>query len=106
MPDTPLWICQRCGRTFANRNQSHTCHPVGDLCTTDTDCCGATGINGGSTKPVTCDMSGGGSLGVCRLPMGCKPNGAEPRNCLARGHEVYCNLVILSREDFWQKKAA
>jgi hypothetical protein len=21
----PLWTCGRCGRTFANRNQSHTC---------------------------------------------------------------------------------
>ena len=38
--------------------------------------------------------------------LGCKPNGAEPRDCLARGHAVYCNLVILSREDFWRRKAA
>ncbi|HEY1691458.1 MAG TPA: hypothetical protein VGG39_04830 [Polyangiaceae bacterium] len=51
------------------------CHPVGDLCTTDTDCCGASGLPGGSGKPVTCDMSGGGAIGICRLPMGCKPNG-------------------------------
>ena len=51
------------------------CHPVGDLCTSDGDCCGATGIAGGSGKPVTCDMSGGGPVGICRLPMGCKPNG-------------------------------
>jgi Domain of unknown function (DUF5655) len=21
----PLWTCERCGRTFANRNQTHTC---------------------------------------------------------------------------------
>ena len=28
---TPLWACPRCGRTFANRNQSHTCAPLGDL---------------------------------------------------------------------------
>ena len=26
-----LWHCPRCGRTFANRNQSHTCAPLGDL---------------------------------------------------------------------------
>jgi hypothetical protein len=51
------------------------CHPVGDLCTTDTDCCGATGLPGGSGKPVTCDLSGGGPVGICRLPQGCKPNG-------------------------------
>jgi hypothetical protein len=26
-----LWRCPRCGRTFANRNQSHACTPLGDL---------------------------------------------------------------------------
>ena len=26
-----LWRCDRCGRTFANRNQTHTCAPLGDL---------------------------------------------------------------------------
>jgi hypothetical protein len=51
------------------------CKPVGDLCTKDDDCCGASGILGGSMKPVTCDFSGGGSVGICRNPMGCKPNG-------------------------------
>jgi hypothetical protein len=27
----PLWSCPRCGRQFANRNQSHTCRPLGDV---------------------------------------------------------------------------
>jgi hypothetical protein len=26
-----LWSCPSCGRTFANRNQTHTCRPLGDL---------------------------------------------------------------------------
>jgi hypothetical protein len=26
-----LWRCPRCGRTFANRNQSHACAPLGRL---------------------------------------------------------------------------
>ncbi|WP_344221565.1 hypothetical protein [Kribbella sancticallisti] len=26
-----LWSCPSCGRTSANRNQSHTCRPLGDL---------------------------------------------------------------------------
>jgi hypothetical protein len=26
-----LWRCDACGRTFANRNQTHTCQPLGDL---------------------------------------------------------------------------
>jgi hypothetical protein len=25
---TPLWRCRKCGRRFANRNQSHTCAPL------------------------------------------------------------------------------
>jgi hypothetical protein len=29
--DRPLWICGRCGRTFANPNQSHTCAALGEL---------------------------------------------------------------------------
>lgn len=27
----PLWECRSCGRTFANRNQTHTCSRLGDL---------------------------------------------------------------------------
>jgi hypothetical protein len=27
----PLWICPSCGRSFANRNQSHACRSVGNL---------------------------------------------------------------------------
>jgi hypothetical protein len=26
-----MWACPRCARTFANRNQTHTCAPLGDL---------------------------------------------------------------------------
>ena len=28
---SPLWACPACGRTFANRNQTHTCAPLGSL---------------------------------------------------------------------------
>jgi ribosomal-protein-alanine N-acetyltransferase len=38
--------------------------------------------------------------------LGCRPNGQEPRACLARGHEVLCNLVVLSRADFFGRKMA
>jgi hypothetical protein len=31
MVSPPLWTCPRCGRTFANQNQRHTCRPLGDL---------------------------------------------------------------------------
>ncbi|MET0780749.1 MAG: DUF5655 domain-containing protein [Microbacterium sp.] len=26
-----MWRCPRCGRTFATRNQTHTCAPLGEL---------------------------------------------------------------------------
>ena len=26
-----LWECPKCGRTFANRNQTHSCAPLGDI---------------------------------------------------------------------------
>jgi hypothetical protein len=29
--DRPLWQCPNCGRTFANRNQTHTCRGLGSL---------------------------------------------------------------------------
>ena len=25
VPERPLWTCQACGRSFANRNQPHAC---------------------------------------------------------------------------------
>jgi len=28
---SPMWTCLGCGRTFANRNQTHACAPLGDL---------------------------------------------------------------------------
>ncbi len=31
MEGRPLWTCAACGRRFANRNQTHTCQPLGDL---------------------------------------------------------------------------
>jgi RimJ/RimL family protein N-acetyltransferase len=37
--------------------------------------------------------------------LGCKPDGRDQRSCLARGHDVLCNLVILSREDFFDRRS-
>jgi len=30
-PAAELWVCPKCGRTFANLHQSHTCAPLGEL---------------------------------------------------------------------------
>jgi len=38
--------------------------------------------------------------------LGGRPDGAEPKNSLARGHKVYCHRVALTREQFGRKKAA
>jgi hypothetical protein len=51
------------------------CHVVGDLCTADGDCCGSAGLPGGSGKPVTCVITAPSRVGICRNPMGCKPDG-------------------------------
>ena len=37
--------------------------------------------------------------------LGCRPDGAEPRHSLARGHSVYCHMAALTREQFGRKKA-
>jgi [ribosomal protein S5]-alanine N-acetyltransferase len=33
-------------------------------------------------------------------------NGSEQRNCAARGHTVYCNMMLLERENFGRRKQA
>jgi RimJ/RimL family protein N-acetyltransferase len=38
--------------------------------------------------------------------LGSMPDGAGDRDCLARGHAVYCHNVLLTADDFWKKKAA
>ena len=38
--------------------------------------------------------------------LGCTPNGTGQRDCLARGHAVYCHDVVLTAANFWKKKAA
>jgi RimJ/RimL family protein N-acetyltransferase len=32
--------------------------------------------------------------------LGCRPAGAQQRDCLARGHTVYCHRMTLDRENF------
>jgi RimJ/RimL family protein N-acetyltransferase len=37
--------------------------------------------------------------------LGFTPDGAEPRDCKARGHAVYCHMVRLDRENFGKRAA-
>lgn len=36
--------------------------------------------------------------------LGCVTAGVEHRDCLARGHAVYCHMVVLDRENFGRRK--
>ncbi len=38
--------------------------------------------------------------------IGCRPNGVDTRSCMARGHEVLCNLVILDRSEYVARRIA
>jgi hypothetical protein len=57
------------------------CHLVGDLCTSDDQCCGSAAFpppGGGCQSQGGCSTCSGtgGAVGVCQNPTGCKPNGA------------------------------
>jgi hypothetical protein len=51
------------------------CHIDGDLCTTDTDCCGAPGSGLPGDGNVHCEIQSGFAVGICRNPTGCNPEG-------------------------------
>lgn len=38
--------------------------------------------------------------------VGCRPKGFEKRHCLARGMDIGCNLVTLTRDEFFERRAA
>ena len=51
------------------------CHIDGDLCTKDADCCGAAGSGLPGDGNVVCEIQAGFSVGICRNPTGCNPEG-------------------------------
>jgi hypothetical protein len=51
------------------------CHVNGDLCREDSDCCGAAGTGLPGDGNVTCEKEPGRSVGICRNPTGCSPQG-------------------------------
>jgi RimJ/RimL family protein N-acetyltransferase len=38
--------------------------------------------------------------------IGCRPNGQDTRSCMARGHDVICNLVALDRAGYVERRRA
>jgi hypothetical protein len=51
------------------------CHIDGDLCAKDSDCCGAAGSGLPGDGNVICEIPAGFSVGICRNPTGCNPEG-------------------------------
>jgi hypothetical protein len=62
------------GRTICQ--PASGCHVTGDLCRRDEDCCGGdedSGLPGAGN--VTCEIEDGKTVGICRNPMSCNPQG-------------------------------
>jgi hypothetical protein len=93
----------------------HVCQPAsgcrvnGDLCRKDSDCCGAAGTGLPGEDNVTCEIPVGKTLGICRNPRSCNPQGnvchykdytcsvSSARNdcCAAVGNSGVCQLDFL-----------
>jgi len=51
------------------------CHVTGDLCQKTSDCCGAAGTGLPGDGNVVCDIDPGKTVGICRNPRSCNPEG-------------------------------
>ena len=85
------------------------CHVDGDLCRKDSDCCGAKGSGVPGDGNVTCEIQPGQTIGICRNPLSCNPEGdvchyqnytcsiSSARNdcCDALGSKTDCTLDAL-----------
>jgi hypothetical protein len=73
------------------------CHINGDLCRKDSDCCGGepdSGLPGAGN--VTCEIPSGYTIGLCRNPLGCNPEGDV---CHYKGGTGYPCTSSSSRND-------
>jgi hypothetical protein len=52
------------------------CHPTGELCQKDTDCCGAAGLPNGDEAKTTCNKAAGATIGRCGQGNKCSPAGS------------------------------
>ncbi len=81
------------------------CHPTGDLCTKDTDCCGYAGSGLPGDGQAECKKAVGYAIGVCTKPTGCNPQGnickytgtvnacgIARNNCCSAGPGAACKL--------------
>jgi hypothetical protein len=62
------------------------CHPTGELCREDEDCCGSATRPDGETSGIVCSKSGDSPIGRCDNGMACTPAGG-----ICRLATVECN---------------
>jgi hypothetical protein len=62
------------------------CHPTGENCREDLDCCGAEGRPDGDTAAITCMKEGDNPVGRCNNGNSCTPAGG-----ICRLQEIECN---------------
>jgi hypothetical protein len=62
------------------------CHPTGENCREDLDCCGAEGRPDGETAMITCNKEDGADVGRCNNGNSCTPAGG-----ICRLADVSCN---------------
>lgn len=90
-------LCAPYGPTGVHICQpANGCHVTGDLCKKDSDCCGAAGSGQPGDGNVTCVFMTGATIGVCRNPMSCNPEG---NICHYKADSIYQCTVSSSRND-------
>jgi hypothetical protein len=100
-------LCAPFGETGVSVCQPASgCHVNGDLCRSDSDCCGGAGSGLPGDGNVVCDREPGADIGICRNPRSCNPQGnvchfqdyacsnSSSRNncCAGTGNSGVCQL--------------
>ncbi len=90
-------LCAPYGPTGVHICQpANGCHVTGDLCKKDADCCGGAGSGVPGDGNVTCEFLAGETIGICRNPMSCNPEGAV---CHYKADSIYQCTVSSARND-------
>jgi hypothetical protein len=90
-------LCQPYGPTGVHICQpANGCHVTGDLCKKNADCCGAAGSGVPGDGNVTCEIPAGQTIGVCRNPLSCNPEG---NICHYKADSIYQCTSSSTRND-------
>jgi hypothetical protein len=64
------------------------CHPTGELCQTDADCCGSATLPDGDQAGTICSKAAGAAFGICDQGHKCSPAGS-----ICRLQDMSCNAT-------------